>query len=298
MMLQSNLGGDGFKSSSRSSSSSSSTKPTRFAAGLDTGDLSWIGQENSNQESIGNDNMGPGRTALAIHASPGGCALQRSLMVWGLISRNGTTAKPLEDGAAKHYRDSQFNCVADGTGGMRGEDKDALGKVGFTPLAGAFQKLLDKGQSCVVPLDGFYEWVVETKLEGGEKQPYYIHSKGNAGPLLVAGLWKDCVVGDGRVFKTFTLLTTAACPSICGEVQGGIKIHSRMPVLLTQEAACEWLIAPSKGLMTKFSKMSTKSDVLEHWPVSKKMSNVRNRVSEPWKEVRASTSRRDIIFVV
>ena len=60
-------------------------------------------------------------------------------MKWGLIARNGTKAKPLEEGAAKHFKDTQFNCIADGAGGMKGEDKDAIRAA--QPMAPAFKKV-------------------------------------------------------------------------------------------------------------------------------------------------------------
>ena len=88
--------------------------------------------------------------------------------------------------------------------------------------------------------------------------------------MLVA----ECCVGDGRVFKTFTILTTSACPSLLG------KIHNRMPVILTEESAQEWLASPTSALMTRLAEKSSCSDEVKYWPVNKKIGNVKNRVEE------------------
>ncbi len=73
---------------------------------------------------------------------------------------------------------------------------------------------------CLVPADGFYEW----RREGRVNQPYLFRQQ--QGELfLMAGL-----VDEGR----YVVLTRDAE----GEVA---EIHDRMPVLLSAEAAHQWL---------------------------------------------------------
>ncbi|KAL2641664.1 hypothetical protein R1flu_009251 [Riccia fluitans] len=96
-------------------------------------------------------------------------------------------------------------------------------------LKPTFKRLL-KGNRCVVPVEGFYEW----KKDGTKKQPYYIQFK-DGRPLLFAGLydsWKD---EQGNVLHTFTILTTRNSKALGW-------LHDRMPVILGDEAAVKsWL---------------------------------------------------------
>src|SRR5438067_5842478 len=68
----------------------------------------------------------------------------------------------------------------------------------------AFRDAFARGQRCIVPVDGFYEW---KKLSTG-KQPYAIVGADGL-PLALAGLWerwRDQAGGD--TVQTFTIVTT------------------------------------------------------------------------------------------
>ena len=77
---------------------------------------------------------------------------------------------------------------------------------------------------CVVPADGFYEWMGEAK----ERRPIWFHAEDGA-PLLMAGL-----LDEGDV-PSFAVLTAPARPPVK-------DIHDRMPVLLSREGARRWLL--------------------------------------------------------
>jgi putative SOS response-associated peptidase YedK len=87
---------------------------------------------------------------------------------------------------------------------------------------------------CLVPADGFYEWM---KLEGGAKpakRPYSI-TLTNGEPMAFAGLWdswKD--PGSGTWLQSFTIITTEA-----NEIMS--PIHNRMPVILHPRDWEEWI---------------------------------------------------------
>jgi len=94
----------------------------------------------------------------------------------------------------------------------------------------AFRDAFARGQRCIVPIDGFYEW----KKTAGGKQPYAIVSNDGL-PLAMAGLWerwKDRA--SGGVVQTFTIITTAP-NELCGD------IHDRMPAILPREKWAAWL---------------------------------------------------------
>ncbi len=87
----------------------------------------------------------------------------------------------------------------------------------------AFRSAWQHSRTCLVPAAGFYEW----RKEGASKHPYFIYKPDDL--LVFAGLWQPW---NDRV--SFTILTT--------ESQGNIKqLHQRMPVMLDQQRAAQWL---------------------------------------------------------
>ena len=92
----------------------------------------------------------------------------------------------------------------------------------------AFKYAMEK-RRCLVPMDGYYEWV-KTK-EG--KIPYRITLK-DTSLFCVAGLWETWKSPEGEWIKSFTVLTTTPSPSIA-------FIHDRMPAMLLPEHEKSWL---------------------------------------------------------
>ncbi|MEE9274201.1 MAG: SOS response-associated peptidase [bacterium] len=82
---------------------------------------------------------------------------------------------------------------------------------------------------CLIPADGFYEWV----KEGGRKQPYYIQLRGEA-PFAFAGLWESWTGAEGETLETCTIIT-------CEANEGLRPLHPRMPVILPRENYDLWL---------------------------------------------------------
>jgi putative SOS response-associated peptidase YedK len=82
---------------------------------------------------------------------------------------------------------------------------------------------------CLVPADGWYEWVREP---GGRRQPYYLTPR-DGSVLAFAGIWSVCETAD-RELLSFSVLTTAAV----GELA---EVHDRMPLLLPRERWTAWL---------------------------------------------------------
>lgn len=89
-----------------------------------------------------------------------------------------------------------------------------------------------KNRRCLIPANGFYEW----KGEKGHKQPYYVFTPSGE-PFAFAGLWEtwnDKKSDDESVYKSCTIITTAASESI-------LEIHNRMPVILDPNFYEKWL---------------------------------------------------------
>ena len=97
----------------------------------------------------------------------------------------------------------------------------------------SFRTAAQKGQRCLIPVTGFFEWHTEKK----KKYPFYI-STTDQKIFSIAGLYDQWPDPDtGKLLQTYTLLTTEANPLLAA-------IHNskkRMPCLLTPEAEQAWL---------------------------------------------------------
>ena len=121
---------------------------------------------------------------------------------------------------------------------------------------------------CLIPADGFYEW----KGEKGNKQPYYV-SIPSGEPFSFAGLWEtwtDKETGEESVYKSCTIITTAASESIR-------EIHHRMPVILDPKFHEKWLnavIQDPKALQVIIDDGIIHN--MSFYPVSKLVNSVKN----------------------
>jgi len=86
-----------------------------------------------------------------------------------------------------------------------------------------FRPLVRAGR-CIVPADGFYEWIAS----GKKKHPIWFHAP-DGKLLLMAGLW-----GYHHRERHFAIITTAAGPDLEG-------VHDRMPCLLRPSDVASWL---------------------------------------------------------
>ena len=125
-----------------------------------------------------------------------------------------------------------------------------------------------KKRRCLIPADGFYEW----KGDKGDKQPYYI-TGASGEPFAFAGLWEswnDKESDDDTVYKSCTIITTAAKGSVR-------ELHHRMPVVLSPDFYGPWLdteIQDPKALTIILQK-GMRHDLKYH-PVSKRVNAVKN----------------------
>ena len=115
---------------------------------------------------------------------------------------------------------------------------------------------------CLVPANGFYEWLTQGKL----KRPH-LFTRRDEEPFAFAGLWEPAV--DDRP-ETYCILTTRPNDLVA-------PIHTRMPVLLTQTTMPRWL--GSEPLSTDAYRELTEplpADRMQVREVSRFMSNSRN----------------------
>ncbi|WP_203903596.1 SOS response-associated peptidase [Virgisporangium aliadipatigenens] len=94
--------------------------------------------------------------------------------------------------------------------------------------SGAFKSSFAK-RRCLVPADGWYEWV---KLGPKEKQAYFMTPR-DGGVVVFAGLWS--VWGDAeRKLLTCSVVTTGARGDLA-------TVHDRMPLTLSPDKWDTWL---------------------------------------------------------
>ena len=86
-------------------------------------------------------------------------------------------------------------------------------------------------------------------------------------PLAFAGIWEGWRAPDGETMRTFAILTTSAN----GTMQ---QLHERMPVILEAADWPAWL-GEADGDAPALMRPAA-DDVLNLWPVSRAVNNVRN----------------------
>lgn len=120
----------------------------------------------------------------------------------------------------------------------------------------SFRTALSK-RRCLIPADGYYEW----KKEGGGKQPYLFHRRGDA-LFSLAGLWEEWRATDGEIIQTCTIITTEP-----NELAG--TVHNRMPAILKPHDEALWLDPAARvpDLVQLLGPYA--GDDLEMYPVSK-----------------------------
>lgn len=123
-----------------------------------------------------------------------------------------------------------------------------------------------QSKRCLVPADGFYEWV-----RRGKKVPYRI-TLANETPFAMAGLWDIWKGENNEEIGSFTIITTNA-----NELMA--PIHDRMPVILSEEAAKLWLGPSESGILQSLLKPFP-SDKMKAFRVSEQVNSVKNEGPE------------------
>jgi len=128
----------------------------------------------------------------------------------------------------------------------------------------AFRDAL-KSRRCMIPADGFYEWMRTGKM----KQPYCFEV--NEGELFAfAGIWDRWKGPSGDMIETCSILTTT--PNAVTS-----PVHDRMPVILDPDSYDLWLdpgmtnVAAASDLLKPFD-----ARLMRCFPVSNRINRVAN----------------------
>lgn len=126
---------------------------------------------------------------------------------------------------------------------------------------------------CLVPADGFYEWIGKP----GAKRPHLLRPHAG-GPIGFAGLWDHWLGADGSEIETMAIITVPANAVAA-------RVHDRMPAILPPDAYEAWLdVRPGRSEEAAALLQPAPDDLLEVIEVSQRLNNPRNEgpeVQEP-----------------
>ena len=136
---------------------------------------------------------------------------------------------------------------------------------------------------CVIPMDGWYEWVPgEPAAPGGKagpKQPFHMALPDDRG-LLMAGLW------EARSDPDDESVTRLSCTILTTEALGPLRqVHDRMPLVVHPGVLADWLdpsvMRDPRALVDGAGgDLGEWAETVEIRPVSRAVSNVRNEGPE------------------
>ena len=125
-----------------------------------------------------------------------------------------------------------------------------------------------KMRRCLVPADGFYEWL---RVDEKTKQPYAFRMKDNA-PFAFAGVRDAWRAPDGSWLQSYSILTTFA-----NELTA--RVHSRMPVLLHPKDYDRWLERDSERAPVELLR-PFEAEAMAAAPCNPKVGNSKNNGPE------------------
>ena len=119
---------------------------------------------------------------------------------------------------------------------------------------------------CLLPADGFYEWMPVGAGADAHKQPVHVGMK-DGGIFGLAGLFERWLSPDGDVLDTCTIVTTDANALLR-------PVHDRMPVIVAPADYARWLEATDASVADLLAPFP--SERMAWYPVSTKVNNVRH----------------------
>jgi len=131
-----------------------------------------------------------------------------------------------------------------------------------------FKPLWRHGRA-IVFADGWFEW----KKEGEKKQPYFIY-RADGEPVFMAAIGST-PFERGDEAEGFLIVTAAAD-------KGLVDIHDRRPLVLTPEAARDWLRKEVSGEEAEkiAATGAVPADAFTWHPVTRAVGNIRNQGAE------------------
>ncbi len=139
--------------------------------------------------------------------------------------------------------------------------------------APAFRGPWERGQRCILPANGFYEW----QKRGSARQPFFIRLADRE-RFGFAGLWDRSTASDGTVLGSCTLITLPG-NRLLSEIH---NTDHRMPAILREEDHEAWLSGDPDAARATLQPYPDEQMVA--YPVSARVSSAKNddaRLIEP-----------------
>ena len=119
---------------------------------------------------------------------------------------------------------------------------------------------------CLIPADGFYEWMPVRGSGTPRKQPLHIGMK-DGSLFAFGGLYERWLSAEGEVLDTCTIVTTAANELL-------EPVHDRMPMIVAPSQYARWLDPANAEVADLIAPYP--SAEMAFYPVSSRVNNVRN----------------------
>jgi putative SOS response-associated peptidase YedK len=141
-----------------------------------------------------------------------------------------------------------------------------------------------RSRRCLIPADGFYEWV----RNGKSKQPFCFEV-GDGEIFAFAGLWDRWTDPHGEVVETCTILTTTPNALLR-------DIHDRMPVILNPGDYDSWLDSTTCETTTALKLLVPYSGAMRRYPLSNRVNQVQNDDAECARPVESESAPQGQLF--
>ena len=153
--------------------------------------------------------------------------------------------------------------------GQPGKFSTINARIESVETAPSFRTAWKRGQRCIQPASGFYEWHVDAQ---GRKTPYLV-TLADQELFAFAGLWDWSVRNDGAVIESCAHITMPA-NELMADIHNAGNHPRRMPAILRREHHEIWLKgthAEARAVLAPYP-----ADLMVAHPVSTRVNSVRN----------------------
>jgi putative SOS response-associated peptidase YedK len=157
--------------------------------------------------------------------------------------------------------------------GQPGKFSTVNARIETFETAPSFRGAWKRGQRCLQPASGFYEWHLDAN---GRKAPYLI-TLADQDLFAFAGLWDWSVRPDGPVIESCTHITMPA-NELMADIHNAGNHPKRMPAILRREDQEAWLkgtIAQARAVLAPYP-----AELMVAHPVSTRVNSVSNNGPE------------------
>jgi putative SOS response-associated peptidase YedK len=153
--------------------------------------------------------------------------------------------------------------------GLPGQYSTINARIETVRTSPAYRTAWKRGQRCLIPASGFYEW----QVVADGKQPFYI-SCADQPIFAFAGLWDLSTPAQGEPILSCTVITLPASPMMA-------EIHNtrqREPAILRRDDWDAWLQATPDEAFACLQQYP--DDLRVAWPVSKRVNAPKNNSAD------------------